>query len=257
VVVLTKKQGEDINLLFDSLRKVNSSCSYKVDSLVKLKSLVDTLVFRDTLIQRDTITKVVTKTIVKNEPIQSRWAVGLNVGALSVIGDMTTSISLLNQMIGTNGSSIFAIYKLDKNWGIRGQFLYGLIRGKKEDWLKQSFNAGYYSGQLSLVYNTPPILKDKLEFGIVLGQGVSISKYYRSTFNNPNYPTLPLRNGVYTVFNSIGGEINFKLTESSKLNVGTQLKTYFTDKLDAFQNTGEGDAMQYTYLGLVYFLNKN
>ena len=102
-----------------------------------------------------------------------------------------------------------------------------------------------------------PELKDKLEFGIVLGQGVSISKYYRSTFNNPNYPTLPLRNGVYTVFNSIGGEINFKLTESSKLNVGTQLKTYFTDKLDAFQNTGEGDAMQYTYLGLVYFLNKN
>jgi len=255
---MTKKQGEDINLLFDSLRKANNNYAYKIDSLAKLKALVDTLIFRDTLVQRDTVTKTVTKIITKNEPMQSRWGIGLNVGALSVIGDMVTSPSLLNQMINTNGSSIFVIYKLDKNWGARGQFLYGLIRGRKDEvWLRQSFNAGYYSGQLDLFYTTPSILKDKLNFSITLGQGISISKYYRSSFNNPNYPTLALRNGVYTAFSSIGGEFNFKLTESSKINVGTQLKTYFTDKLDSFQNTGEGDAMQYTYLGLVYFLNKN
>ncbi len=29
---MTKKQGEDINLLFDSLRKANNSYAYKIDS---------------------------------------------------------------------------------------------------------------------------------------------------------------------------------------------------------------------------------
>ena len=52
---MTKKQGEDINLLFDSLRKANNNYAYKIDSLAKLKALVDTLIFRDTLVQRDTV----------------------------------------------------------------------------------------------------------------------------------------------------------------------------------------------------------
>ncbi len=123
------------------------------------------------------------------------------------------------------------------------------------DWCKSRFGTSKFNNMFDVKISRKE--KDKLNFSVTLGQGASISKYYRSSFNNPNYPTLALRNGVYTVFNSIGGEINFKLTESSKINVGTQLKTYFTDKLDSFQNTGEGDAMQYTYLGLIYFLNKN
>jgi hypothetical protein len=254
---MTKKQGEDINLLFDSLRKANNSYAYRIDSLAKLKALVDTLLLRDTLVQRDTVTKTITKVITKNEPTQSRWGIGINVGALSVVGDMITTPSLLHQMVNTNGSSVFATYKLDKSWGVRGQFLYGLIRGSKDGWIEQNFNAGYYSGEVNITYTTPAVLKDKLDFSIALGQGVSISKYYRSNSNNTTYPTLVLRNGVYTVFNNIGGEVGIKLTESSRLIIGTQLKTYFTDKLDAYQNTGAGDAMQYTYLGLVYFLNKN
>jgi hypothetical protein len=210
------------------------------------------------------IVKVDTVVLTKEVPLLiqltakglSRWGMGFSGGSLNSHSDLS-NISIES----IEGSSQFISYTSDDRWSVRGTLTQGNIKGSR--YLPvigtQSFKATLYSAELNLVYNIVSVNGEGIS--IIGGNGFAHSHRYLASYSNPQYPLMEVNaaGGVWTIFTTLGAEVNINLTKSVKLIAGSKVNIYSTDDLDALAGYGlenDNDIIQYTYLGLAFRFSK-
>jgi hypothetical protein len=210
------------------------------------------------------IVKVDTVVLTKEVPLLiqptakglSKWGMGFSGGSLNSYSDLS-NISIES----IEGSSQFISYTPDNRWSVRGTLTQGNIKGSR--YLPvigtQSFKATLYSAELNLVYNIVSVNGEGIS--IIGGNGFAHSHRYLTSYSNPQYPLMEVNaaGGVWTIFTTLGAEVNINLTKSVKLIAGSKVNIYSTDDLDALAGYGlenDNDIIQYTYLGLAFRFSK-
>lgn len=190
------------------------------------------------------------------------WAVSIHGGNFFTVGDLPTyDANLDNKFQFEAGFGLDVTKYLNSVWGIKAQGTYGHISGSNGN---VSFESPYFDYSLNAVMNLSAlVLKAKLydrKWSTLVSGGLGMSQSQAARSVNgvvvAQYGKVGDENWTNEVFAPLDITEKYRVSNLLDIDLGMQLKYFFSDIHDGFPSGRSNDMVVYTHLGLTFNLGK-
>lgn len=192
------------------------------------------------------------------------WAVGVSFGQFISLGDLpTVQPHTANGYEFEYGLGLNVTKYFNSVWGLEGQFTYGNLSGSNRTDMV-TFDSPYFDYNLSGVMNLSALaLKGKKvdrKFAVLVSAGVGMSQSKAARYVNgvkvAQYADVDTNKWTNEVFMPAELTFKFRLAQSLDLDLGAQMKFFFSDIIDGYPGGQSTDIVFYPHIGLTLNLGK-